>query len=360
MENSSLAKLDVVYKAIQTATTFQEVKDTLDMLAAAKVYAQQHKVGEEIQLNVAEYILRAERKLGQMVNAAKKAGQLGRGYQFHKNSNVPDENITKVTLSDANIPRKLSSQAQKLASISEKDFEKRITEQKATGKANSLTRGKIMQSNGQKIKPVPFRPHPETERIISLYDAGKPLKEIARTVELNSRSIDNIIAKEKARRSGMQATTHEIPSEILSLSGREKLERAIRQEKDKLGHSFRIAVAQQVDIELNYRLNGITERWQKEQDQSRRIMRDRRGFMTKQIFKLILSCLHPDWVTDSKQKYRYENAFTAFLKLEKFVLDEKESPTEFMQIPKTREEWDAMRKKPYKIKPNATQTVVAA
>jgi hypothetical protein len=44
-------------------------------------------------------------------------------------------------------------------------------------------------------------------------------------------------------------------------------------------------------------------------------------------------------------KKRYEEAFRLFSELEKRVLDEKESPTEFRQMPRTYEELMAMKAK---------------
>jgi len=134
------------------------------------------------------------------------------------------------------------------------------------------------------------------------------------------------------------------PDILLSMTAQQKLERVIRQEKEKLGQQFRAAVTQQVDIEVTHRLERISERWQVEQDRAKQIMNARKGILNKKAYKLILSCLHPDWVVDDKQKARYEDAFNEFNKLEKFLLDEKESPTEFVYIPRTAAEWDEAKR----------------
>lgn len=187
-----------------------------------------------------------------------------------------------------------------------------------------------------------FRPHPATERIIDLYDAGKPLKEIARTVGISSRAVDNIIAKEKARREGKQDA--EIPVEMLSLPAREKFEKIIAREKERLRSNFRVEVIKEAEKEINLRLEVVAKRWREQRAVAKRVMDARKGFMTRETYKLILSCLHPDWVTDLKQKIRYESAFKAFKNLEKCVLNETDSPTDFMSLPRTRAEWDAMRR----------------
>jgi hypothetical protein len=86
-----------------------------------------------IKLKASQYILRAERKLGEMLTAAKAAGQITRQHHFAKND-VPKQNNDIFTLDQAGIDRKLSSKAQKLAAIPAKDFEKKIAEGKQSGK----------------------------------------------------------------------------------------------------------------------------------------------------------------------------------------------------------------------------------
>src|SRR6516162_6437306 len=76
MSDLSLAKIDAVRLAIEEAVTVQEIKQTLDAANAVQVYAQQAKVGKDIELRAAEYVLRAERKLGELLQAAKAAGQI--------------------------------------------------------------------------------------------------------------------------------------------------------------------------------------------------------------------------------------------------------------------------------------------
>ena len=66
-----------------------------------------------------------ECKLGEILKAAKAAGHITKGHatsnQYSKFADVPDENISKTTLSDAGITRKESSRAQKLADVPRDD-----------------------------------------------------------------------------------------------------------------------------------------------------------------------------------------------------------------------------------------------
>ena len=64
----------------------------------------------------------AEHKLGEMLDAAKKAGQITKANTLH---HVEGDDM-KVTLSDAGISRDLSSRAQRIASIPEEEFKKQI------------------------------------------------------------------------------------------------------------------------------------------------------------------------------------------------------------------------------------------
>jgi len=76
-----------------------------------------------------------------------------------------------------------------------------------------------------------------------------------------------------------------------------------------------------------------------------RSIRERKGIMDRITYRKILACLHPDRVIDPALKKRYEEAFRLFTELEKRVLDEKESPTQFRKMPRTYEELMAMKAK---------------
>jgi hypothetical protein len=132
MQDLSIEKIDAVRVAIEEAATVQEIKHTLDTAAACQVYIQQAKKGKEAELQIAEYILRAERKLGEMLQAAKAVGQIGRGKPFQKH-NVDGDDIT-VRLEERGISRDLSSRAQRIADVPKDEFEKAISSGKKDGK----------------------------------------------------------------------------------------------------------------------------------------------------------------------------------------------------------------------------------
>jgi hypothetical protein len=119
------------------------------------------------------------------------------------------------------------------------------------------------------------------------------------------------------------------------------LDLAIQQHKAKLDAQFHAAVNARVQEFLE---NTIMPKLQEEQAEARRVMEARKGVMDRKSYKKILSCLHPDRVTDPGQKALYEEAFRLFTILEKRLLDEKNSPTQFVNLPKTRAEWDELKR----------------
>jgi hypothetical protein len=93
----------------------------------------------------------------------------------------------------------------------------------------------------------------------------------------------------------------------------------------------------------------------KELKELERSISNRKGIMDKITFRKIRSCLSVDRLPqllnipssklDDELVKRYNEAFTLFSTLEKRVLNEKESPTEFRRVPRTYEELMAMRAK---------------
>jgi hypothetical protein len=65
------------------------------------------------------------------------------------------------------------------------------------------------------------------------------------------------------------------------------------------------------------------------------IIASRKGVMDRATYKKILACLHPD---NSMSKERRAEAFNFFSLIEKRLLDEKESPTPTITMPRTYEE----------------------
>jgi hypothetical protein len=100
----------------------------------------------------------------------------------------------------------------------------------------------------------------------------------------------------------------------------------------------------------------------KEQEEAKLVMNRRNGIMNKATFIKIWSCLHterlaqllgiPHNTLDEKLAKKYAEAFNAFSAMEKRLLDEKDSPTDWQElrdlkvrVPETTAEMDAMKAK---------------
>jgi hypothetical protein len=131
-------------------------------------------------------------------------------------------------------------------------------------------------------------------------------------------------------------------AEQLSMTAQEKLGTAIRQHKRKLDMEFEVRVLD----ECKRRLNEMSlPQYAKELAELERSISNRKGIMDRATFRKIRACLHPDRVQDEGLKKSFAEAFRLFSELEKRVLDEKQSPTEFRKMPRTYEELMAMRRK---------------
>jgi hypothetical protein len=192
-------------------------------------------------------------------------------------------------------------------------------------------------------------PTPEVEQKMAqgVLDEGKTLEEVTREFGLPSVQHAKLaVAREEVRREPR------VERSDLSMTAQEKVEAWKRQEKRKLEGEFEERVLE----ECRRRLNELSlpSYLQQLKDLERSIT-GRKGVMDGSTYKKILACLHPDRLIgllksteDERPRllHRYEEAFRLFSELEKRVLDEKESPTQFRRdIPRTYEELMAAREK---------------
>jgi orotate phosphoribosyltransferase-like protein len=181
---------------------------------------------------------------------------------------------------------------------------------------------------------------PFEARIITMADAGMSAPEIAAEVDIHPRVVGRLLQDEDIRREAK--TVADIDPASLSMTAQEKLEAAIRQHKRKLDFEFEARVL----AECKSRMDAISlPHYAKELAELERSISSRKGIMDRATYRKILSCLHPDRVSDPLLKKRFEEAFRLFTELEKRVLDEKQSPTTFRKMPRTYEELMAMKRK---------------
>lgn len=115
-----LAAYDRARVALAEATTVGEMLSIRDELEHVKLYARQ--IQDKALLADAVVVqMRAERRLGVLLAAAKEAGQIAEG-RVAKGAKV-EPNPDRVTLSEIGVDRRLSSKAQKAAALDDDAFE---------------------------------------------------------------------------------------------------------------------------------------------------------------------------------------------------------------------------------------------
>lgn len=127
---SQLVKYEAACRAIAECVEIDEVKSWADKAAAMQAY--QRMAGDKtMEVNAAEIRIRAERRLGELISAQKADGGLNQGARMAGKKDGSSAVVTddrRPKLSDAGISKDLSSRAQKLAAVPEKEFEREVGE----------------------------------------------------------------------------------------------------------------------------------------------------------------------------------------------------------------------------------------
>jgi N6-adenosine-specific RNA methylase IME4 len=126
----ALSFYDQARSALAQAKTLAEVSEIADRGAAVREYARRAK-DRSLLDDAEEIIVRAERRLGQMLDAI----DLKPGPRINSDLGL----IPKPTLAELGIDPKLSSRAQKLASISERAIEARLAARRASPSRERVT-----------------------------------------------------------------------------------------------------------------------------------------------------------------------------------------------------------------------------
>lgn len=132
----------------------------------------------------------------------------------------------------------------------------------------------------------------------------------------------------------MQVTAP-VDTEPLPPTKQQAFDAALRAHKRRIELEFDTRVAKAAYDYLGETL--LKHLKDKEADASR-VLKSRKGVMTREEYRKIMSCLHPDAVTDEAKKPRYEEAFRIFQPLELVLCSEKEMPTKPSDLPRTVEE----------------------
>jgi ParB-like chromosome segregation protein Spo0J len=133
----------------------------------------------------------------------------------------------------------------------------------------------------------------------------------------------------------------EIDPASLSKTAQEKLEAATRRRMWELDASFHSKVAGEVKKRIN---EIVLPHWKQQIAMAKKLYGHRRGAMSKDTFNTIRRALHPD-SRNSISDQKLSEAFDTFMGLEKYLLDEKDSPTAFPDLPASWDEWEAAKRK---------------
>ena len=129
----NLIKYEAARQALVEAHSVDEVKGIRDKAEALRIYAQQAK-DTQLEYYAAEIRVRAERRAGELLRDTEKhpAGR--------PSKSVERDDQLPPTLTEMNITKDQSSQWQRLASVPEETFEKKIAEAKDSDEPLSLRR----------------------------------------------------------------------------------------------------------------------------------------------------------------------------------------------------------------------------
>ena len=199
------------------------------------------------------------------------------------------------------------------------------------------SRPKGGRPKGQRPKPKPPEQQQRNEKIVAMRDQGVSSGDIAKEVGVGQRMVDRVLEMEGARREGPT----QIERSDLSLTAQQKLDAAIRQHQAKLDAAFHNRVLDEVKKRID---EIVLPHWKKQIEEAQKLYQHRRGAMSKETFNTIRRALHPDSRQSISDK-KLGEAFDTFMSLEKFLLDEKDSPTDFGDLPDNLADWDKRKAK---------------
>jgi ParB family chromosome partitioning protein len=126
---TSLVKFDAAKRALQEARTVDEVKDVRDKAEALRLYAKQSGESLELQNDICEIKLRAERRAGELLAEMERSN----GGRPDKNSYQPGTSFKEV-IDDAGIAKMTAYRWQSIFALPIESFERFIVETKAEKK----------------------------------------------------------------------------------------------------------------------------------------------------------------------------------------------------------------------------------
>lgn len=162
---TTLAQYERARAALAEATRIDQVLPLLDEVEHVKLYAKQID-DRELLADASAFQMKAERRLGVVIAAAKDAGHFRQGPR----PKSTEENFSPATLDEVGVSKKLSVRAQKAASISERAYEAMITARRERIAAGT---GKIALDPVKEAEKAAADAKRKADHAERTYDGGK-------------------------------------------------------------------------------------------------------------------------------------------------------------------------------------------
>lgn len=222
--------------------------------------------------------------------------------------------------------------------VAERTISRDIANSDMVSELKPRTRTTTNPKGAGRPRRVSSKPRAQTavdreDKVAVLMDLGKTTQEIAVELGVGQRAANQAMEHVKIRREAKAEAA--VDPDALSMSAKERLAAAIRQATQKLEQEF----AQRVRDEVRSRIEQtVLPAYAEEYQRYRDWIDHRKGCMDRRTYIKILAQLHPD-------KGGHADLFDIFKKLEKVLLDEKESPTPKAAFPRTYDDLMAMKQK---------------
>lgn len=213
--SAALIKYDAACRALAECKAIDEVKAWADKAAAMQAYGRMSQ-DKTLEVDAAEIRIRAERRLGEMLNEQKADGGLNRGARVAGNKAGAGQSSPAVViddrrpkLADAGISKDLSSRAQKLAAVPEAEFEAEVGQWRGRVKAEGKRVTARLEKAGERAQKTAKERNADAanegfDPIAELETAQKEIERL--TAEIQAAEADDLKAEAmKWRRIAEQA-----------------------------------------------------------------------------------------------------------------------------------------------------------
>jgi len=340
-----------VLEKATTAAEILEAKEQANMAyEAAKITARLSKIKDahetviaacrKTQADALMIEARAQIRLADEYDAAQERGEVQKGGR-PKNKTIPNEN-SFPTVIDIGLTSKQVHEARNVRDAENAKpgvIRKVLDKQLEDGE--EPTRAVVKRAIKDTIKKPskPRKPRERTidnrdEQIVAMEKEGLSRSDIAAELDVTERTVRRALDADQLRQEGRDEPV--VDRAELSLTAQQKFDLAVKQHQRKLDLAFE----QRVRDEVKRRIDEIVlPHWKEKIEKAQKLYVHRRGAMAKETFNTIRRALHPDSRQSISDK-KLGEAFDTFMGLEKFLLDEKDSPTDLPDLPDNLAAWD--------------------